>query len=274
MTDMFTDETNDELDTDNGYRARRPVQRPSLTSLILPPVLELDHPLVRTPSFEHATTAMNTILNRNKIGVIDGPPGTGKTTFAQWAAERCDRPSAIAVMPQKPLPLDLLRLCITAVTGHNPAGRNKSELEAELVFALSAWQGLLILDEVQNVGVGGLTEARYIHDITRPKFPLLLVGWGAMSTIRLNQPLNDRIRTRRNFKLLHGQELFDTIDELDPRFAAVPRDLIRLANDLYAGGNLRKWIDIIETLEDWEVDVIDETAIRDAIVHIDEEFAA
>ncbi|MDP3950815.1 hypothetical protein, partial [Microbacterium sp.] len=55
--------------------------RPDLTNLVLPPRLELDHPLVKTPSFRNGQSAMNSILKRNRIGLIDGPPGTGKTTF-------------------------------------------------------------------------------------------------------------------------------------------------------------------------------------------------
>jgi hypothetical protein len=249
-------------------------QRPNMTALVLPPHLELDHPLVHTPSFRDAATAMTSLLKRNKIGLIDGPPGTGKSTFAQWAAEQCDRPSAIAVMPEDPLPLDLLRISITAVTRHNPSGDNKTEMEAELVTALGEWQGLLILDEVQNVRVKGLTEARYIHDITRPRFPLLLVGYGAMATVRENQPLDSRIRLRRTFRELRDQDLFDTVRAIDDRLAGVPDDVIRYADDKFAHGNLRKWVDLIETLQDW--DVCDATTVDfdDAIVSIDEQAAA
>ena len=119
--------------SDLGRRSTRDgKQRPDMSALVLPPRLELGHPLVRTPSFLSAATAMTSLLERNRIGLIDGPPGTGKTTFAQWAAEKCYRPSAIAVMPENPAPLDILRISITAVTGHNPSGDNKTEMEAEL----------------------------------------------------------------------------------------------------------------------------------------------
>lgn len=249
-------------------------QRPDLAALVLPPHLELEHPLVHTPSFREAVTAMRGLLNRNKIGLIDGPPGTGKTTFAQWAAEKCDRPSAIAVMPENPAPLDLLRISITAVTGHNPAGENKTEMEAELVQALGEWQGLLILDEVQNVRIKGLTEARYIHDITRPRFPLLLVGYGAMETVRENTPLDSRIRLCRTFRVLRGQDMFDTVRAIDARFAGVPDDVLRYADDKFARGNLRRWVDLIETLQDWDVTAATRDDFDDAIVSIDEEAAA
>jgi DNA transposition AAA+ family ATPase len=258
---------------DLGRRSTRDgKQRPEFSSLVLPPHLELDHPLVHTPSFRDAATAMESLLKRNKIGLIDGPPGTGKTTFAQWAAEQCDRPSAIAVMPENPAPLDILRISITAVTGHNPSGENKTEMEAELADALGDWQGLLILDEVQNVRIKGLTEARYIHDITRPRFPLLLVGFGALAAVRENQPLNSRIRLRRTFRELSGQDLFDTVRELG--LPGASDDLIRYADDRFAHGNLRRWIDLIETLEDWEVAKATEEDFDDAIVSIDEDAAA
>ena len=249
-------------------------QRPDLNALVLPPHLELDHPLVHTPSFRHAASAMAGLLARNKIGLIDGPPGTGKSTFAQWAAEQSDLPSAIAVMPEDPRPLDLLRISITAVTGHNPTGSNKTEMEAELAEALGEWQGLLILDEVQNVRIKGLTEARYIHDITRPRFPLLLVGYGAMATVRENTPLDSRIRLRRTFRTLSGQDLFDTVRTIDDRLATVPDDVIRYADDKFARGNLRQWVDLIETLQDWNVTAPTRTDFDDAIVSIDEEAAA
>jgi DNA transposition AAA+ family ATPase len=249
-------------------------QRPDMSALVLPPRLELDHPLVHTPSFRSAATAMTALLGRNKIGLIDGPPGTGKTTFAQWAAEKCDRPSAVAVMPENPAPLDILRISITAVTGHNPFGDNKTEMEAELATALGEWRGLLILDEVQNVRIKGLTEARYIHDITRPRFPLLLVGYGAMATVRENTPLDSRIRLRRTFRELDGQDLFDTVRALDDRLAGVSDDVIRYADDKFARGNLRRWIDLLETLQDWDVTEATQTDFDDAIVSIDEQVAA
>lgn len=245
-----------------------------MNALVLPPHLEIEHPLVRTPSFRSAATAMTSLLARNKIGLIDGPPGTGKTTFAQWAAEKCDRPSAIAVMPENPAPLDLLRISITAVTGHNPTGDNKTEMEAELSSALGEWQGLLILDEVQNVRVKGLTEARYIHDIARPRFPLLLVGYGAMEAVRENSPLDSRIRLRRTFRELSGQDLFDTVRAIDDRLNEVPDDVLRYADDRFARGKLRQWVDLIETLQDWGVTTATRADFDDAIVSIDEQAAA
>lgn len=249
-------------------RARN--ERPDLTNLVLPPRLELDHPLVKTPSFLNARSGMNSILKRNRIGLIDGPPGTGKTTFAQWAAERCGRPSAVATMPENPAPNDLLRIGIVAVTGHNPFGHNKTEMEAELVAALAEWKGLLILDEIQNVGLRGLTEARYIHDLTRPQFPLLLVGWGASKTVRENRPLNERIRQKRFFRPLHGEDLFTAVRAIDERFVDVPNDLIRYADDRYAKGLLRRWVNITETLQDWEVTAAKEDDLTDAIMSITE----
>ena len=242
--------------------------RPDLTNLVLPPRLELDHPLVKTPSFRNAQSAMNTILKRNRIGLIDGPPGTGKTTFAQWAAERCGRPSAVAAMPENPAPNDFLRVSIVAVTGHNPTGHNKTEMEAELVAALAEWQGLLILDEIQNVGLRGLTEARYIHDTTRPRFPLLLVGWGASKTVRENKPLSERIRQKRHFKPLTGTDLFETVRAIDERLSGVPDDVIRYADDRYAKGNLRRWVALIEILQDWEVERANKDDLVDAITSV------
>ncbi len=248
--------------------------RPDLTNLVLPPRLELDHPLVKTPSFRSAQSCMNTILKRQRIGLIDGPPGTGKTTFAQWAAERCGRPSAVAAMPENPAPNDFLRVSIVAVTGQNPSGHNKTEMEAELVGALSTWQGLLILDEIQNVGLRGLTEARYIHDITRPAFAMLLVGWGASKTVRENEPLSDRIRQRRRFKALEGEDLFETVRAIDERLARVPDNLLRYADDRYAKGILRRWVALIETLQDWEVDTPKKSDLTDAIISITEDEVA
>ncbi|HXH80407.1 ATP-binding protein [Nocardioides sp.] len=214
---------------------------------------------------------MTSILKRNRIGLIDGPPGTGKTTFAQWAAERCGRPSAVAAMPENPAPNDFLRVSIVAVTGQNPDGHNKTEMEAELVAALADWKGLLILDEIQNVGLRGLTEARYIHDTTRPQFPLLLVGWGASKTVRENQPLSERIRQRRFFKPLKGADLFTTVRAIDERFIGVPDDVIRYADDRYAQGLLRRWVALIETLQDWEVEHANEDDLTEAITSITED---
>lgn len=227
---------------------------PDYSHLVLPGRLELDHPWVDTPSTRRASTGLQSVLDRNTIGVIDGPPGTGKTTFAQYAAEHCGRPSAIAVMPENPAPNDLLRIAITAVTGMNPHGSTKTEMEAELVEAISLWQGLLIIDEVQNVRTRGLDEARYIHGITRPQFPMLLVGYRALPVIEDNPTLDSRIRMRRRFTPLKEQALFDAVRAMSPLCARMSDNLIRVADDRYGQGNLRRWTAIIETLEDLAVD--------------------
>jgi len=248
-------------------RARGPERpfRPDFNHLVLPPRLELTHPLAETPSFLRAVTGMRSLIDRAQIGLIDGPPGTGKTTFAQWAAEQSGLPSAIAVMPENPAPLDLLRISITAVTGCNPSGQTKTEMEAEMIAALSEWQGLLILDEIQNVRSRGLNESRYLHDMTRPKFPLLLVGAGALPAVKESAPLDSRVRFKRVFKTLRGEDLFATVRTIDPRFVDVADNVIRYADDRYAQGNLRRWVSIVETLQDFGVERAERNDIDDVI---------
>ena len=241
---------------------------PDYSHLVLPGRLELSHPWVDTPSTRRAATGLRSVLDRNTIGVIDGPPGTGKTTFAQYAAETCGRPSAIAVMPENPAPNDLLRIAITAVTGMNPHGSTKTEMEAELVEALSLWQGLLIIDEVQNVRTRGLDEARYLHGITRPQFALLLLGYRALPVIRDNPTLDSRIRMRRTFKALKEQDLFEAVRAISPLVQRMSNNLIRIADDRYGQGNLRRWTAIIETLEDLAVDEPTPDDIDMALVEI------
>ena len=226
---------------------------PDYSHLVLPSRLELNHPLAMTSNLKRADAGLRSILDRNQIGLIDGLPGTGKTTFAQYAAERCGRPSAIAVMPENPAPLDFLRISITAVTGHNPHGGTKTEMEAELIESLSTWQGLLIVDEVQNVRFRGLNEARYIHDITRPKFPMLLLGHRALQSVQENPTLDSRVRIRRVFKALQGAELFETVRTISTAFNDQPDDVIRYADDKWGRGNLRRWVSLVETLDDLAV---------------------
>lgn len=247
---------------------RRLNARMNLSNLVLPPRLELDHPLVETPSFKWARAGMKTMMERNKIGIFDGPPGTGKTTFAQWAAEKADRPSVIVSMPDNPASTDVLRLSFVAVTGTNPVSVDKTSLASELVDALAEWQGLLIVDEVQNVGLDGLTLIRWIHDLARPKLPFLLVGHGALATVRRNKPLSERIRVRREFKPLDIDDVFETVRTIAPALVDAPDDLLRYANDTYGHGNLRRWVSLIEYLQDWEVTIPNQADFDDAIVSI------
>lgn len=248
-----------------------------LSNLVVPPRLELDHPLVKTPSFRRAQANMTTLLKRNRMGVLDGPPGTGKTTFAQWAAEKANRPSVIVSMPENPYATDILRLSIVALTGQNPVSVDRVPLASELVDVLSEWQGLLVIDEVQNVGLDGLTQIRWVHDIVRPKLPFLLVGYGALRTVATNQPLSDRIKNRTRFRRLDIADVFTTVRQIAPSLGDAPDDLIRYANDIYAHGLLRRWVNLIEHLEDWEVHRPKKTDFADAVLaitaddHLDEE---
>lgn len=239
-----------------------------LANLVLPPRLELEHPLVKTPSFKRAQANMNAILKRNRMGILDGPPGTGKTTFAQWAAEKADRPSVIVAMPENPHPTDILRLSIVALTAQNPVSVDKVPLSSELVDVLSEWRGLLIIDEVQNVGLQGLTQLRYVHDIVRPKVPFLLVGHGALATVATNAPLSERIKNRTRFKRLDVDDVFTTVRTIAPHLAETPDDVLRYANDMYGMGVLRRWVNLLEHWTDWELTKPVIADVDDAVLSI------
>lgn len=211
-----------------------------MTSQTSPLGVDLPPGILPTPALKQGLVAARMLLATNRIAFYDGPPGTGKTTAATVIAHLAQRPVAQVTLPYRPAPLDVLRLVIQALTGRMGVG-TKSEMEEECAVLLLDWQGLLIVDEVQNAGTPGIQTLRYLHDRSGCTFALLLVGWRALLTIKEHPDLDSRIIAKVGFEPLTGDTLITFLRQSDPRYAETPTAVLRHINDTYASGNLRHW---------------------------------
>ena len=180
--------------------------------------------------------------------MLDGPPGTGKTQTAEIIAACAGVDVVTVTMPYRPAPHALLRLVIQGFTGDIPDGM-QAHLINDAIACLRNWGGLLIVDEVQNAGTPGIQTLRHLHDDSRCKFAMLLVGWNALSIVRQHPDLDSRIKARTIFETLRGTDLSDFINQFDNRLKATPVPVIRSLNDRYAMGNIRAWSKIAGTMD-------------------------
>lgn len=192
--------------------------------------------------------AVEMAVSDRAIVVFDGLPGLGKTTTARHAASQIGRPSAVVLMPPKPLPLGMLRLTYLALTGTTPKG-GRTALEDEILLELADWDGLLVVDEAQNLRQTGLAELMYLHERSGRSFAMLLVGHGIEDELTSVPPLDDRVLLRVRFRPLVGVELLETVGALDPRLAgALDRHLVSL-DQRYCAGRLRGWNKVVRLLD-------------------------
>lgn len=208
---------------------------------------EPQHPFIGTPIARRALLASKVTLASQRIGFFDGPPGTGKTTTALEVAARVNRPVHVVTMPARPAPLEVLRRVIAAFKGELGAG-TKAQMEDEAVAILTGWGGLLIVDEVQNIGTPGIHTLRYLHDRSACSFAMLLVGWRALETIQAHPDLESRVIAFVEFEPLTGKDLLEYVFARHPELTGTPPEVIRHLDDTSARGNLREWRNITETI--------------------------
>ena len=212
-----------------------PAQAPAILAGV-----ELPEGVYPTGLLQAGFVNVRMLLNTNRMGVFDGPPGTGKTTAARICAEYAGRPVINIQMSHRPSPLEILRLLLRDLTGVMGNG-TKSEMEEELRYLLSDWHGLLIIDEVQNLGAAGIQEVRYLHEVSGMGFALLFVGWDAVNTMKKYPDMESRLFVRVDFAPLTGEELLQTVRGLHPTLADTAVEVIRHINDIACKGNLRLW---------------------------------
>ena len=204
--------------------------------------------VVETPFLLEGIDTAHTVLINQAIGLFDGPVGTGKTTTAEWVASQQQAPTINLVMPPRPAKLTALRKIVRALSGDNYDASGDA-LEDAAIDLLTDWEGLLIVDEVQTIGGQGISELRYIHDVTRESFGLLLVGNGVEAAIRTQPALDDRVLVRARFQRLAGEDLITVLHDLDPRLKRTATGIIGRLDQRHCRGRLRDWSQILLLLD-------------------------
>lgn len=207
----------------------------------LPP--DIPAGLARTQTLEHATLAFRLTVRQKSIMLLDGPPGTGKSTTAAVLIQQTVTdgiPAVYVAIPERPSPTELLRVLIEAISG-TPGLGSKHDMENEARALLQDHGGLIVVDEVQNLRRSGLQELRYLHDDSQTNVSMLICGWQADKVIREQPDLNSRIRYRTAFQPIHPREIVAVVRQMDSRFARTNDETLLMINALYAGGILRNW---------------------------------
>jgi hypothetical protein len=226
--------------------------------------------VIDTPSLVEGVETAYTILRNQAIGLFDGPVGTGKTTTAEWVASQQEIPTVNLTMPPRPAKLTALRKIVRALSGDIYDGSGDA-LEDAATDLLRDWNGLLIVDEVQTIGGQGISELRYIHDVTRASFGLLLVGNGVETAIRTQPALDDRILVRARFQRLTGEDLMRVLHDLDPRLKRTAAGILARVDQRHCRGRLRGWSQILLLLDsDYpEVTRIDGALADELLLRVD-----
>ena len=170
--------------------------------------LGLETDLAETSYFREGVLMARGVLATNGILAIDGVPGTGKTTCARFVAQTSDRPVALIRMSHKPAPLELLRRTYLAITGVKAGKRDtRFDLQEDLLDLLNDWDGVLIVDELQNSEANAMQELTWLYEESDHDFGLVVVGTNVTNAVLKYPQLETRIMGEHTFHPLRGQAL-------------------------------------------------------------------
>ncbi|WP_148077004.1 ATP-binding protein [Nocardioides aurantiacus] len=216
--------------------------------------LGLETELAETEFFRDGVLKARGVLNVNGILAIDGVPGTGKTTCARYVAQTCERPAALVRMSHRPAPLELLRRTHLAVTGRRPGKRDtRFQLQNDLLEFLCDWNGVLIVDELQNSEANAMRELTWLYEEADHDFGLIVVGTDVLNAVLKYPQLHSRIMGDHTFGTLRGTDLITAVRSLDRRFADAHTSALADHNEASCAGLLRRWVHTVRWLNSFNI---------------------
>lgn len=228
--------------------------------------LGLETDLAETSYFREGVLMARGVLATNGILAIDGVPGTGKTTCARFVAQTSDRPAALIRMSHKPAPLELLRRTYLAITGVKAGTRDtRFDLQEDLIEVLDDWDGVLIVDELQNSEANAMQELTWLYEESDHNFGLVVVGTNVTNAVLKYPQLETRIMGEHTFHPLRGQALISAVRALDDRFAEADMSALADHNEAVCAGLLRRWVQTVRWLNALDVsDTVTADVLSDA----------
>jgi hypothetical protein len=228
--------------------------------------LGLETDLAETSYFREGVLMARGVLATNGILAIDGVPGTGKTTCARFVAQTSDRPVALIRMSHKPAPLELLRRTYLAITGVKAGKRDtRFDLQEDLLDLLNDWDGVLIVDELQNSEANAMQELTWLYEESDHDFGLVVVGTNVTNAVLKYPQLETRIMGEHTFHPLRGQALISAVRALDDRFADADVSVLGEHNEAVCAGLLRRWVQTVRWLNAMNIaDTVTSEMLSDA----------
>lgn len=228
--------------------------------------LGLETDLAETSYFREGVLMARGVLATNGILAIDGIPGTGKTTCARFVAQTSDRPVALIRMNHKPAPLELLRRTYLAITGIKAGKRDtRFDLQEDLLALLTDWDGVLIVDELQNSEANAMQELTWLYEESNHDFGLVVVGTNVLNAVLKYPQLETRIMGEHTFHPLRGQALVSAVRALDDRFADADVSALAEHNEAVCAGLLRRWVHTVRWLNAMNItDTVTSEVLADA----------
>lgn len=201
---------------------------------------------LNTPGLREIRNGVTQLIHDGGIAAVDGKPGVGKTFGTQEVLSRLDVRVHWVDMPDTPKGKEANARIYTAVTGRRPSRRmTEYELTEETVDVLQDLQGVLVIDEAQNMTRSAMRAIRFLHDRPTTHVLFLLLGSGVIEAVRSVPELDSRVSRRTMIQEIGGAKLLPLLREWHPLFATTDqKNMIALAE--YAKGNLRNWARILE----------------------------
>lgn len=209
---------------------------------------------LNTPGLREIRANVAQLKNHGGIILIDGKPGVGKTFGTHEALTTCELNVYWADMSDTPLGKEAIARIFTAVIGRRPnRGMTSYELTETTCDALQGCQGVIVIDEAQNMTSSALRAVRFLHDRPSTKMLFVLIGSGVFNTVRGVPELDSRVSRRSMIRELGSKDLLSNLRELHPLLAATQEKVLVDLGE-FAKGNLRNWARVLEVADSLAVD--------------------
>lgn len=211
-----------------------------------------DANVVRTKTTAFAELNLASAIDRNGIAVVHGAPGNGKTFTVDQFLDRHRVPGGRPVhwldMPPAPAPKEVTVRLLSAIGVPHRTRDSQFELTDQLVPELTG--RIVVIDEAQNLRQASLQQVRYLHDMGRASWALVLVGSTVDEAMNRAPELGSRVSARIQFAPLEDQALLRAIRAWHPLMETIePKFLLQL-DSTYGYGNWRRWGQLLSALLD------------------------